>query len=106
MTSFPISDDIAEQVTDSVFGPDSRLHPDRVEIVLMALMKVAPDLYAAWMESRAACGSRSPMGAQCELPVGHPTLCAGHLGSSPYAWKRKGIEPVPLPASIDTEATS
>lgn len=104
--TFPIPDDIAEQVTDSVFGPDARLHPDRVEIVLMALMKVAPDLYALWVKDRPQCDSRSPMGAKCELPAGHPTLCAGHLGSSPYAWKRKGATRYDLPASIATEATS
>lgn len=63
MTSFPISDDIAEQLTDAVFGPGSRRHHDRVEIVHMALTQVAPDLYRAWTPN-----------------------------------------PVPLPASIDTEA--
>lgn len=104
--TFPISDDIAEQVADAVFGPGSRLSPARVEIVLMALMKVAPDLYALWIADRAQCDSRSPMGSKCELPIGHPLLCAGHLGSSPYAWKRKDTTRYDLPASIATEATS
>ena len=106
MTAFDIPDPIAEQVADAVFGPGSRLSPARVEIVLMALMRVAPDLYALWVENRPQCGSRSPMGAKCELPAGHPTLCAGHLGSSPYAWKRKDTVRYALPASIATEATS
>lgn len=106
MTSFDIPDDIAEKVTDAVFGPDSHLSPARVEIVHMALVEAAPDLYRLWVQNRPTCPSRSPFGSHCQLPAGHPAWHQGYLGSSELAWMDKANEVIPLPASIDTEATS
>lgn len=119
MTVFLIPREIAEQITDAVYGPGSSLNPGRVEIVSMALHGAAADLYRAWAPQVVPCPSRSCFGVVCELTSRHDGFHKGHIGSTPAAWddgkymevRRNGdfsaeLDSVPLPASIATEATS
>lgn len=102
--TFLIPDDIAEAFTDAVFRPGSRLSPARVEIVHMALVAAAPDLYAAWTPKSTPCPSRSCFGVRCELVDTHDGFHKGHLGSTPAAWD-DGARPamyLPLPESLAT----
>lgn len=103
--TFPISDDIAKRLTDSVYGPGASENRTRVEIVVMSLTAVASELLRAWTPNPVQCPSRSCFGVACELLDTHAGFHSGHLGSTPAAWDN-GKSPIPLPASIDTEATS